>query len=407
MSTITVSNLGKAYKQYPTRWSRLVEWLTGKPRHHLHWVLQDINFTVQPGEAVGIIGVNGAGKSTLLKMITGTTQPTTGDVHIEGRVAALLELGMGFHPDFTGRQNAYMAGQLQGYSADQITALMSEIEAFAEIGDYIDQPVRVYSSGMQLRLAFSLATMVRPDILIVDEALAVGDSYFQHKCTERIRAYQSSGTTLLFVSHSPGAVKSLCSRALMLSGGKLVHDGAPDEVIDYYNALIAQRTNQYHINIQKSSDGRAMTRSGTREASITAADIQIHGNPSRVIASGSPADILVSVKSTRPMSSLCAGILIRDRFGNDVWGTNSFHHGIDLEIQTADETVLFRFNLPNLYLAPGSYSISAAIHPGRDHLSTNFDWADRLLIFDVVAGTGAPCAGVCNLPVVVQVQSCQ
>ncbi|MEN4100658.1 MAG: ATP-binding cassette domain-containing protein, partial [Anaerolineaceae bacterium] len=166
MSAITVSHLGKAYKQYPNRWARLIEWIDprGKPRHRLHWVLQDINFTVQPGEAVGIVGINGAGKSTLLKMITGTTQPTTGSVQINGRVAALLELGMGFHPDFTGRQNAVMAGQLLGLAVEEIAALMPEIEAFAEIGEYIDQPVRVYSSGMQMRLAFSVATARRPDV---------------------------------------------------------------------------------------------------------------------------------------------------------------------------------------------------------------------------------------------------
>ena len=161
----------------------LAEWLLpgDRPRHTLKWVLRDVSFTVAPGEAVGIIGLNGAGKSTLLKMITGTTQPTEGSVFMSGRVAALLELGMGFHPDFTGRQNAYMAGQLLGYSVEDIARLMPEIEAFAEIGDYIDQPVRVYSSGMQMRLAFSVATAIRPDTLIVDEALSVGDTYFQHK----------------------------------------------------------------------------------------------------------------------------------------------------------------------------------------------------------------------------------
>jgi lipopolysaccharide transport system ATP-binding protein len=192
MGTITVTNLGKAYKQYPSRWSRLAEWLLpgDKPRHNLHWVLQDINFTVNPGEAVGIVGINGAGKSTLLKMITGTTQPTTGSVQLTGRVAALLELGMGFHPDFTGRQNAFMAGQLLGFSVEEIARLMPNIEAFAEIGDYIDQPVRVYSSGMQMRLAFSVATATRPDILIVDEALSVGDAYFVHKSFGRIKQFR-------------------------------------------------------------------------------------------------------------------------------------------------------------------------------------------------------------------------
>ncbi|MFN3410487.1 MAG: ABC transporter ATP-binding protein, partial [Limisphaerales bacterium] len=223
MGAITVTHLGKAYKQYPTRWARLAEWLDprGKPRHHLHWVLKDINFTVQPGEAVGIIGINGAGKSTLLKLITGTTQPTTGSVHTTGRVAALLELGMGFHPDFTGRQNVFMAGQLLGIDSRTIVRLMPEIEAFAEIGEYIDHPVRVYSSGMQMRLAFSVATAIRPDILIVDEALSVGDAYFQHKSFERIREFRKQGTTLLLVSHDKQAIISICDRAMLLSSGQI------------------------------------------------------------------------------------------------------------------------------------------------------------------------------------------
>ena len=188
MPAIVVSNLGKAYKRYTNRWSRLVEWLLpfSRPRHQQNWILHDVNFTIAAGEAFGIIGTNGAGKSTLLKMISGTTHPSTGTITVNGRIAALLELGMGFHPDFSGRQNVYMAGQLLGYSVEDITLLMPEVEAFAEIGEYIDQPIRFYSSGMQMRLAFSIATAQRPDILIVDEALSVGDAYFQHKCFDRI-----------------------------------------------------------------------------------------------------------------------------------------------------------------------------------------------------------------------------
>ena len=233
MGSITVSNLGKAYKQYPNRWSRLLEWIIpfGKVRHQLHWVLQGLNFEVQKGEALGIIGINGAGKSTLLKMITGTTQPTTGSVNISGRVAALLELGMGFHAEFTGRQNAIMAGQLLGFSPQEITALMPEIEAFAEIGDYIDQPVRTYSSGMQMRLAFSVATAQRPDVLIVDEALSVGDAYFQHKSFERIREFRKLGTTLLIVSHDKAAIQSICDHAVLLNAGKLAMQGEPEAVM--------------------------------------------------------------------------------------------------------------------------------------------------------------------------------
>lgn len=207
-------------------------------------MLQDINFTVNPGEAVGIIGINGAGKSTLLKMITGTSQPTKGNVHISGRVAALLELGMGFHPDFTGRQNVYMAGQLMGLHADDISKLMPKIEAFAEIGDYLDSPVRLYSSGMQMRLAFSVATSIRPDVLIVDEALSVGDDYFQHKSFERIRDFRRQGTTLLIVSHDKQAIQSMCDRAILLNAGRIEMEGEPEAVMDYYNALLAAKQNQ-------------------------------------------------------------------------------------------------------------------------------------------------------------------
>src|SRR5450759_1575130 len=246
MGPITVAQLGKAYTQYNNRWSRLAEWLIHghKPQHSLKWVLQDISFTVAPGEAVGIIGINGAGKSTLLKMITGTTVPSTGNVNITGRVAALLELGMGFHPDFTGRQNAYMAGQLLGMSVEEIASLMSEIEAFAEIGDYIDQPVRVYSSGMQMRVAFSVATARRPDVLIVDEALSVGDAYFQHKSFDRIREFGKQGTTLLIVSHDKGAIQGICDRAILLNAGRFAMQVEPEAVMDYYNAMLANHQNQ-------------------------------------------------------------------------------------------------------------------------------------------------------------------
>src|SRR5262249_700624 len=209
--------------------------------HEAFWALRGITFAVAAGESVGVIGMNGAGKSTLLKILTGTTRPTGGQVQITGQAAALLELGMGFHPDFSGRQNAMIATQLMGLPVREATGRMAEIEAFAEIGDHLNQPVRTYSTGMVVRLAFSVATVVRPEILIVDETLSVGDVYFQHKCIRRIREFQEAGTTLLFVSHDPTAVKTLCGRALLLDRGQLIQDGSPDSVLDYYNALIAKR----------------------------------------------------------------------------------------------------------------------------------------------------------------------
>ena len=218
--SIVVENVGKTYRVGQGRKERFKEWFIPfyKPKIQPTWVLQDISFVVRQGEAIGIVGMNGAGKSTLLKIITGTTAPTTGKVTFQGRVAALLELGMGFHPDFTGRQNITLAGQLIGLTNDEIVRTTPDIEAFAEIGAAIDEPVRTYSSGMQMRLAFALATAVRPDVLIVDEALSVGDSYFQQKSFQKIREFREEGTTLLFVSHDKSAVLQLCDRAITGQG---------------------------------------------------------------------------------------------------------------------------------------------------------------------------------------------
>ena len=242
---LQVQNLGKSYRQWGSEWRRVASWFAPfiGPREE-HWVLKDVSFSIGPGEAVGIVGQNGAGKSTLLKLITGTTCPTQGKVQLYGRVAAILELGMGFNPDLTGRENAYHSAGLMGYSQADIKQAMPDIEAFAEVGEYFNQPVRTYSSGMQMRVTFSVATAFRPDLLIVDEALSVGDSYFQHKSFDRIREFQSQGCSLLIVSHDRSAVQALCNRAILLEKGCMIKDGNPEEVMDFYNALIAEKENQ-------------------------------------------------------------------------------------------------------------------------------------------------------------------
>ena len=267
---IEVKNLGKKYKRYKKRWQRLQEWLPGfnKQMHEENWVLRGIHFSLNQGESLGIIGQNGAGKSTLLKILTGTTRQTEGSYKINGRVSALLELGMAFHPDFSGRQNAYLTCQLLGIPTEEIIGLMPGIEDFAEIGNDIDQPMRTYSSVLIGPLAFSAATALRPDILIVYEALSVGDVYFQHKCFTRIRKYREQGTTLLFVSHDPGAVKNLCDRAMLLDQGLVVKDGNPEEVLDYYNAVIAKQKADYYIQQTQGKGSRKITRSGDGTARI-------------------------------------------------------------------------------------------------------------------------------------------
>ena len=385
MGTITVTNLGKAYKQYPTRWSRLAEWVTPghKPRHSLKWVLQDINFTVNPGEAVGIIGINGAGKSTLLKMITGTTQPTTGGVHITGRVAALLELGMGFHPDFTGRQNAFMAGQLLGYSVEEIARLMPEIEAFAEIGDYIDQPVRVYSSGMQMRLAFSVATAHRPDVLIVDEALSVGDAYFQHKSFDRIREFRKQGTTLLIVSHDKGAIQSICDRAILLNAGKLAMEGEPEAVMDYYNAMLADHQNQT-VKQEVTVNGKIQTISGTGEATVAdIALLDVNGIRVEMVDVGQPVTLQVLVKTNCYIERLVLGYGIKDRLGQVVYGTNTDLKQQVLENVSAASNIRFDIAFP-ANLGPGNYSVQTALASTDTHLVNNYEWRDLALVFNVI-----------------------
>jgi len=399
MGAITVTNLGKAYRQYPTRWARLAEWLlpSHRPRHSLKWVMQDVSFTVNHGEALGIIGINGAGKSTLLKMITGTTQPTTGSVHIAGRVAALLELGMGFHPDFTGRQNAFMAGQLLGYTVEEIARLMPEIEAFAEIGDYMDQPVRVYSSGMQMRLAFSVATAQRPDVLIVDEALSVGDTYFQHKSFDRIREFRKHGTTLLIVSHDKGAIQSICDRAILLNAGRLAMEGEPEAVMDYYNAMLAEKGNQTVQQVE-TSDGKLQTISGSGQATIeNIALLSDKGERIEVVDVGQAVQLQVVVRTKADLPELVLGYMIKDRLGQAVFGTNTHHLKQGLIDVQRETLVTFSFHF-DANLGPGTYSVAVALHTADTHITNNYEWRDLALVFNVVSIDKYTFVGVTWLP---------
>ena len=392
MGYLRVRNVGKAYKRYPGKWARLTEWVTGRERHEKHWVLRDISFEVAPGEAAGIVGINGAGKSTLLKIITGTAQPTTGSVEIGGRVAALLELGMGFHPDFTGRQNVYMGGQINGLFTGQISELMPEIEDFAEIGDYIDQPLRTYSSGMQMRLAFSVATAIRPDILIVDEALSVGDSYFQHKSFNRIREFREQGTTLLIVSHDRNAIQSLCDRAILLERGFVIKDSNPEEVMDFYNAIIAEKENAT-VEVRKLEGGRAQTISGTGEATVS--DIAIfdqNGQRVEFVDVGQAITLHIEVVTHAFIERLVLGYGIKDRLGQVMYGTNT-----DLKKQAllnvpAGTRHVFDIVFP-VNLGPGSYSIQTALCSTDTHLVNNYEWRDLALVFNVVNINKAHFAG--------------
>jgi len=385
MGSIRVSQVGKAYRQYPSRWARLAEWLSPirRARHELRWVLRDISFEVEAGQAVAIVGLNGAGKSTLLKLITGTSRSTTGIIDIHGKVAALLELGMGFHPDFTGRQNAVMAGQLMGVSAQQMMELMPEIEAFAEIGEYIHMPVRVYSSGMQVRLAFAVATCVRPDVLIIDEALSVGDAYFQHKSFDRIRDFATQGTTLLLVSHDRNAIQAICDRAILLADGKVVKDGAPEHVMDYYNALLSPDAANSVQQIQ-TQEGALATRSGSLEAVVDSVRlVDQAGERLEELYVGSFARLEIVVLVMKDLPTLVLGYGIKNRLGQVMYGTNTWLTKQALVGVRAGTRYKFLIEFP-VNLGEGSFSVQTALVNEGSHIGANYEWKDLALIFKVV-----------------------
>jgi lipopolysaccharide transport system ATP-binding protein len=384
-TSISIKNIGKCYKMYPSRNARLKEWLLPLSgiNHHDKWVLQNINLEVEQGEAVGIIGMNGAGKSTLLKIITGTTVPTTGNVEYHGSVAALLELGLGFHPDFTGRQNVYMSGQLLGYTNEEITDCMQQVENFAEIGEAIDEPVRTYSSGMQVRLAFSVATMKRPDILIVDEALSVGDTYFQHKSFNRIKEFRDKGTTLLLVSHDKAAIQAVCNRAILLDHGKMIKIGEPEEIMDYYNAMISENQGAT-IEQKKLETGSVQTISGTGEAHTKEIFLlNSSGQRAEIYKVGEKVDLHIKIVATKKVDELVCGFSIKNNLGIEAYGTNTFLNHIHINNVVPDEEmeVVFTFFLN---IGVGNFSINTALTSGRTHLDGNYEWKEFGYVFQTI-----------------------
>lgn len=384
MTVLRVQNVGKAFRTYRSEWHRFARWfgLPVRPAEEA-WVLRHVSFDIRPGEAIGIVGQNGAGKSTLLKIITGTLHPTEGQVQVNGRIAAILELGMGFNPELTGRQNVRHAAGLMGFSPEQIEAAMPDIEAFAEIGEYFDEPMRTYSSGMQMRVAFAVATAWRPDILIVDEALSVGDAYFQHKSFGRIREFREQGTTLLIVSHDRNAIQALCHRAILLERGTVIKDGNPEEVFDFYNALIAEKENST-VAVKKLDNGKAQTTSGTGEARVE--EIVLYNSKGEVaeyVGVGEPVELHVKVKVHRPIETLVLGYGIKDRLGQVMYGTNTWHTGQVIYKPRPGDEYLFVIAFPANF-GVGSYSVQTALVDRDTHLTANYEWRDMALVFNVI-----------------------
>lgn len=380
---LQVEKVGKAFREYKMEWQRMAGWF-GAHRKAAHevWVLRNIDFQVKAGESVGIVGENGAGKSTLLKLVTGTLRPTEGAIRVAGRIAAILELGMGFNQDLTGRENARFIAGLMGMSPAEIDAIMPDIESFAEVGKYFDEPIRTYSSGMQVRVAFSVVTAVRPEILIIDEALSVGDAYFSHKCMARIRKFREDGTTLLFVSHDPSAVQSLCDRAILLDHGRLILDGEPNAVMDYYNGMISDRENAT-VEVHTLESGATQTISGTREAVVDSIGLfNSEGHPVEFVNVGEPVELRVKAVIHGEIPRLVFGYMIKDRLGQPVFGTNTHHTHQALERVHDGQVVEYRAAFP-MNFGPGTYSVSTALCSTDTHLVNNYEWRDLALVFTV------------------------
>jgi ABC-type polysaccharide/polyol phosphate transport system ATPase subunit len=420
MSTaLRVENLSKQYRIYDHPGDRLKETLSrGRWKcHREFWALSDVSFEIEAGTTTGIIGPNGSGKSTLLQLITGTLEPTHGTVWHQGRIAALLELGAGFNLEFTGIENVYMNASLIGLSRKETDRLLPEIERFAEIGDFINQPVKTYSSGMYVRVAFATAISTRPDILVIDEALSVGDAVFQHRCLRRIKEMQESGTTILFVSHDPGAVRALCARAILLKSGRVEADGPAADTLNRYQKLIMEReeafdtaaATQAEIEQAESWTDETVTterepftgdtplarysfRHGDRSVEIIGAQILDAFRTSvELLDSGEHLTIRFRARFHRDVDDPVFGFMIRNRHGVDVYGTNTEQKGLSLGQVSEGDIVEVSFDF-DAWLCADLYNVTLAVHSVEGE---SFDWIDGALFFRVVSPTKLD--GIANL----------
>jgi ABC-type polysaccharide/polyol phosphate transport system ATPase subunit len=385
---LRVHKVSKIYKLYRRPANRILEAFSLRRRklHEDFWAVRNVSFAVDRGEIFGIVGPNGSGKSTLLQMIAGVLAPTSGRVAVEGRVAALLELGAGFNPEFSGRDNVYFSSELMGRSREETARVFAEIEEFAGIGSFIDRPVREYSSGMYVRLAFATAIHVEPDLLVVDEALAVGDAAFSNKCIRKLEEMKAAGVSILFVSHDLGIVKRLCHRAVLMYGGQVVASGEPADVVNRYIAMV-------HEGAPEAVE-RYGARAGHGDGASEIERIELldeTGRASTAVDSGALVTVRVTAKFARAVADPVIGILIRNRYGTDVYGTNTRVEGRHLGKIQAGDTVTAEFSF-RCTLTRQQYSLTAATQyaDGRSQ-----DWRDDVLSFTV---TGArDVAGMADL----------
>jgi len=357
------------------------------PREETIPALEEVSFEVARGESFGLIGGNGSGKSTLLKLVAGMLRPTTGELAVEGRVAALIELGSGFHPEISGRENVYINGAVLGLSRRQIDRRYREIVEFSGLADFMEEPVKNYSSGMYVRLGFAVAIHTDPDVLLVDEVLAVGDEAFAHRCIRRIEEFLAAGRTLLLVSHSLDLVAELCDRVLWLDRGHQRLTGDPRRVIDAYRQAVAEEEGAEHLAAARANQEEAageVLRWGSGQAEITTVRLLGPDGSERYhLQSGDRAVFEIHARAARPLTDFVFGIAVNTPRGFECWGTNTDLAGF-VPGELAGEVVV-RVTCPALRLAPGEYSVDVAIHR-RD--GAPYDYRRRALGFTVTAATG-------------------
>jgi ABC-type polysaccharide/polyol phosphate transport system ATPase subunit len=404
MSYVEFQGVSKSYSIYDSPGDRLKELVTPR-RYQFHrdfWALRDISFDIRPGETFCIVGENGSGKSTLLQMVAGILLPTSGTVSVKGRVSALLELGSGFNPEFSGRDNVYLNGSILGLTTKQIDQRFTAIEEFAEIGDFIRQPVKTYSTGMVVRLAFAVAINVDPEILLVDEALAVGDIYFRQRCMRKVHELRARGVTILFVSHSTGDVKAIGDRAMWLDHGRMMDIGDTERVVSKYLAAMVEKDSTY-LSLKKPEERpvRPAThapevvtripnidhRYGDGRAEVLGiAVLNPYGEPLSVLEPLSTAVVRISVRAKQAIPLPIVGFMMRNHLGMDFSGTNTSREGYELPPMAAGDisTIDFYLDLPELY--PQVFSFSPAIADGTLLGYTMCDWIDNAIALQMGHG---------------------
>lgn len=432
MPAITLQNVSKRYRIFRRQRDHLKETLSfGRLKYGKDfWALRDINLEVERGSIIGLLGRNGAGKSTLLRIISGGIQPTTGSVGADGQIAA-LQMGAGFNPEFSGRENAFLNGLILGIDRKKLKDRFGEIEELASLGEFMDQPVKTYSSGMRARLGFAVAATVEPEILLVDEALAVGDAAFRHLGLQKMRELRDSGATIVFVSHSTGMIKNFCTEAVLMHHGEILSHGETSETIDQYHALISKATSEqnsgpstyseedaeieeedeqelqspgYKESPGVKSKGQGL-RHGTGEARIENVEIldELY-NPVRAITFDSPLTVRAHVRFAKAIEDGVLSLTVRNETGLDLFSTSTGAERTPLKKREEGERVIvdFTFRAP---LRHGTYSLNAAVFSSQQR-NVYFDWVDVAAVFEVPIPTRrAPVQGLFHLPTTVEIHT--